>query len=82
MAGKSCLLRSTCVAVIMAQMGCYVTASSAVLAPVDAIFTRIGKRTGFRPHAAQAGIALSCQPPPWLWSSLLSCLWTCNRLRV
>jgi DNA mismatch repair protein MSH6 len=43
MGGKSTLLRSTCVAVIMAQLGCHVAASSAVLEPVDAIFTRIGE---------------------------------------
>jgi DNA mismatch repair protein MSH6 len=43
MGGKSTLLRSTCVAVIMAQLGCYVAASSAVMEPVDAIFTRIGE---------------------------------------
>jgi len=45
MGGKSTLLRSTCVAVIMAQLGCYVPASRAVLEPVDAIFTRIGEHT-------------------------------------
>lgn len=42
MGGKSTLLRSTCVAVIMAQLGCYVAAKRAVVEPVDAIFTRIG----------------------------------------
>lgn len=46
MGGKSTLLRSTCVAVIMAQLGCYVAASSAVVEPVDAIFTRIGEKGG------------------------------------
>lgn len=44
MGGKSTLLRSTCVAVIMAQLGCCVPASRAVLEPVDAIFTRIGEQ--------------------------------------
>jgi DNA mismatch repair protein MSH6 len=43
MGGKSTLLRSTCVAVIMVQIGCYVAASRAVLEPVDAIFTRVGE---------------------------------------
>lgn len=43
MGGKSTLLRSTCVGVLMAQVGCYVAASSALLAPVDAIYTRIGE---------------------------------------
>lgn len=42
MGGKSTLLRSCCVAVIMAQIGCYVAADRALLDPVDAIFTRIG----------------------------------------
>jgi hypothetical protein len=43
MGGKSTLLRSTCSAVIMAQVGCYVPAAQALLEPVDAIFTRIGE---------------------------------------
>lgn len=42
MGGKSTILRQTCIAVIMAQMGCYVPAKSARLSPVDRIFTRIG----------------------------------------
>ncbi|KAL3232349.1 DNA mismatch repair protein MSH6 [Nakaseomyces bracarensis] len=41
-AGKSTVLRMTCVAVIMAQMGCYVPAESADLTPVDRIMTRLG----------------------------------------
>jgi hypothetical protein len=52
MGGKSTLLRSTCIAVVMAQIGCYVAGSSAVLAPVDAIFTRIGGHAAA--HAATA----------------------------
>ena len=44
MGGKSTLLRQTCIAVIMAQLGCYVNAESCVLSPVDRIFTRIGKK--------------------------------------
>jgi len=42
MGGKSTLLRQTCVAVILAQVGCYVPAQAMTLTPVDRIFTRIG----------------------------------------
>eukprot|EP00347_Sterkiella_histriomuscorum_P021958 403332180 len=42
MGGKSTLLRQTCIAVILAQIGCYVPAQSIKLNPVDRIFTRIG----------------------------------------
>ena len=42
MGGKSTLLRQTCIAAIMAQMGSFVTAESFVLSPIDRIFTRIG----------------------------------------
>ncbi|KAJ3053991.1 DNA mismatch repair protein msh6 [Rhizophlyctis rosea] len=42
MGGKSTLLRQTCIAVIMAQLGCHVPARSCRLTPVDRIFTRIG----------------------------------------
>ena len=41
-AGKSTLLRMTCIATIMAQMGCFVPAESAKLTPVDSIMTRLG----------------------------------------
>ncbi|CCF55675.1 hypothetical protein KAFR_0A02370 [Kazachstania africana CBS 2517] len=41
-AGKSTVLRMTCVAVIMAQMGCYLPCESAILTPVDRIMTRLG----------------------------------------
>lgn len=42
MGGKSTLLRMSCIAVIMAQVGSWVPASSFELTPVDRIFTRIG----------------------------------------
>ena len=42
MGGKSTLLRSTCLIVIMAQIGCYVPADYCELSVVDQIFTRIG----------------------------------------
>ena len=42
MGGKSTLLRQTCIAVIMAQLGSFVPAQSLRLSPVDRIFTRIG----------------------------------------
>ncbi|CAO1596275.1 DNA mismatch repair protein msh6 [Xanthoria calcicola] len=41
-AGKSTILRMTCIAVIMAQIGCYVPASTARLTPVDRIMSRLG----------------------------------------
>ena len=42
MGGKSTLLRQTCLAVILAQMGCFVPAEKFILTPVDRIFTRLG----------------------------------------
>lgn len=41
-AGKSTILRMTCIAVIMAQMGCYVPCESAAMTPMDKIMTRLG----------------------------------------
>ncbi|KAK4161751.1 putative DNA mismatch repair protein msh6 [Cladorrhinum sp. PSN259] len=41
-AGKSTVLRMSCIAVIMAQIGCYVPAVSATLTPVDRIMSRLG----------------------------------------
>ncbi|KAI7900009.1 muts domain V-domain-containing protein [Cokeromyces recurvatus] len=42
MGGKSTLLRQTCVAIILAQLGGYVPARSCRLTPCDRIYTRIG----------------------------------------
>lgn len=44
MGGKSTVLRQTCIAVIMAQLGCRVNAAVCRLSPVDRIFTRIGSQ--------------------------------------
>ena len=41
-AGKSTILRMTCIAVIMAQIGCFVPSSIARLTPVDRIMSRLG----------------------------------------
>ena len=41
-AGKSTILRQTCIAVIMAQIGCYLPCTSARLTPVDRIMSRLG----------------------------------------
>ena len=42
MGGKSTILRQNCIAVILAQIGCFVPCASIKLTPVDRIFTRIG----------------------------------------
>ena len=42
MGGKSTLLRQTCMATILAQLGGYVPAEKIRLTPVDRIFTRVG----------------------------------------
>ena len=42
MAGKSTFLRQTALLVIMAHLGCYVPAKSAVIPEVDRVFTRVG----------------------------------------
>ena len=51
MGGKSTLLRQTCIAVILAQMGAYVPALSFRLSPVDRIFTRIGANDRLAPRS-------------------------------
>ncbi len=42
MGGKSTYMRQTALIVLMAHMGSYVPATTALIGPVDAIFTRIG----------------------------------------
>lgn len=41
-AGKSTVLRMTCVAVIMAQLGCHLPCTSARLTPCDRVMSRLG----------------------------------------
>lgn len=41
-AGKSTVLRMTCVAVMMSQIGCFIPCAKARLTPVDRIMTRLG----------------------------------------
>ena len=42
MGGKSTYMRQTALIVLLAHTGCFVPASSAVIGPIDRIFTRIG----------------------------------------
>jgi len=42
MAGKSSLLRQTCLIAIMAQIGCFVPAAECEITPMDRIYTRLG----------------------------------------
>lgn len=41
-AGKSTVMRTTALAVILSQIGCFIPATSAELSPVDKIMTRLG----------------------------------------
>ncbi|KAF2275797.1 DNA mismatch repair protein Msh6 [Westerdykella ornata] len=41
-AGKSTILRMTCIAVILAQIGCHLPCVSATLTPIDRIMSRLG----------------------------------------
>ncbi|KAF1817391.1 DNA mismatch repair protein muts [Eremomyces bilateralis CBS 781.70] len=41
-AGKSTILRMTCIAVILAQIGLYLPATAATLTPIDRIMSRLG----------------------------------------
>lgn len=51
--GKSTLLRTVCIATIMAQIGCFVPCEMAILTPVDRIMTRMGTYSCVRPSRLQ-----------------------------
>ena len=59
MGGKSTLLRATCVAVVLAQMGAPVPAHSCVLSPADAVFARLDG-AGDRIHAGESTFLVEC----------------------
>ncbi|CAM0880021.1 unnamed protein product [Alopecurus aequalis] len=42
MGGKSTIMRATCLAIVLAQLGCYVPCTSCELTLADSIFTRLG----------------------------------------
>ncbi|KAL6848057.1 hypothetical protein ACP4OV_022185 [Aristida adscensionis] len=42
MGGKSTIMRATCLAILLAQLGCYVPCKSCELTLADSIFTRLG----------------------------------------
>ncbi|GLI71695.1 hypothetical protein VaNZ11_017000 [Volvox africanus] len=70
MGGKSTLLRAAGMAVLMAQLGCYVPAAVARLDPVDRIFTRMGAHdrmmsgeSTFQVEMGEAASGLSAASP-------------------
>lgn len=58
MAGKSTLLRMTCIGTIMAQLGMYVPAERARLSPVDRINTRMGANDAIFSNASTFKVEL------------------------
>ncbi|CAI2377673.1 unnamed protein product [Moneuplotes crassus] len=50
MGGKSTLLRQTCIAVILCQIGCFVPAEKCEMTLIDRIFTRIGANDRIMEH--------------------------------
>nr|WCZ58340.1 DNA mismatch repair protein MSH6 [Paratrimastix eleionoma] len=50
MAGKSAFMKECCVAVIMAQLGCYIPAEQCRLTPCDRIFVRSGASDNIGSH--------------------------------
>ena len=64
MGGKSTVMRSVCVAVIMAQLGCYVCADQCRLSVVDRIFTRIGATDRIMSGQSTFMVELEV-PAPW-----------------
>ena len=62
MGGKSTLLRQTCMAVVMAQIGCYVPAESMKCTLVDRIFTRVGANDRIMAGESTFLVELRCVP--------------------
>ncbi|KAL6770467.1 hypothetical protein ACKKBF_B31365 [Auxenochlorella protothecoides x Auxenochlorella symbiontica] len=70
MGGKSCYIRSAALVAIMAQLGSFVPAQAASLAPFDAVFTRMGAsdnlalgRSTFLEELGEASAILSQATP-------------------
>lgn len=59
MGGKSTLLRATCIAVVLSQMGAPCPSSCLTLSPVDTIFTRLGG-AGDRLDAGESTFLVEC----------------------